>query len=99
MATKITWTSNNPHYQSFPVWFKQKVQHFEDTGNTVAANAWKAALAAKEASMATANYTADHPDEYTIITNTVAEESIPAFTNIQQLWIHEYGVVITTTEV
>ena len=98
MATKLTWTSNNPNYQSFPVWFKQKVQHFEDAGNTTAANAWKAALAAKEASLASANYTAETPDDNTIITSSTVPE-VPAFTNIYSLWVHEYGVTFTTTEV
>ena len=98
MATKTTWTSENPNYQSFPAWFKQKVASFTASGNTAAANAWTAAMAAKQASMAAANYTTETPDDNTVITSAVVED-VPAFTNIQQLWIHEYGVKFTTTEV
>ena len=98
MATKTTWTSEHPNYQPFPLWFNRQVETFIADGKTDTANAWTAAMAAKEAAMAAANYTAETPDDATIITGTVVAD-VPAFTNIHQLWIHEYGVTFTNTEV
>jgi hypothetical protein len=98
MATKTTWTSENPNYQSFPAWFKQKVASYTAAGDTGIADAWTAALAAKEAAMAAANYTAETPDEGTIITGSVVAD-VPAFTNIHRLWVHEYDIKVTQTEV
>ena len=98
MATKTTWTSENPNYESFPAWFKHKVEAFTAEGNTTAVDAWTAALAAKQAAMSAANYTADTPDDNTIISSSVVED-VPAFTNIHQLWIQEYGITFTATEV
>ena len=98
MATKTTWTSENPNYLPFSLWFNQKVETFTAEGNTASANSWTAARAAKEAAMAAANYTADTPDGNTIITSSVVEE-VPAFTNIHQLWIHEYGIQFVSVEV
>ena len=98
MATKTTWTSENPNYQSFPAWFKQKVESYTAAGDTATADSWTAAMAAKQAAMAAANYSAETPDENTIITGSVVAD-VPAFTNIHQLWVHEYGVKTTQTEV
>ena len=98
MATKITWTSENPNYQPFPIWFEQKVASYTAAGNTATANEWTSALAAKEAAMAAANYTAEDENDGTIITSSVVAD-VPAFTNIHQLWIQEYNIKIESIEV
>lgn len=98
MATKITWTSENPNYQPFSIWFDRKVASYTAAGNTTTANEWTAALAAKEAAMTAANYTAEDEDDGTIVTSSVVAD-VPAFTNIHQLWIQEYDIKITSIEV
>lgn len=98
MATKITWSSENPNYKPFPLWFNQQIETFIAEGKTATADAWTAAMTAKQAAMAAANYTAETPDDNTIISSSVVED-VPAFSNIHSLWINEYGVTMTSTEV
>jgi hypothetical protein len=98
MANKITWTSEDPNYQPFPIWFEQKIASYTDSGNTATANEWTSALAAKEAAMAAANYTAEDEVDGTIITSSVVAD-VPAFTNIHQLWVQEYDIKISSIEV